>query len=72
LNEGDTIPRFSTIQVNSPLSIKNRPNNIIYTKRPSSILKSKLPGKTWSMSLISLLLLLDPYLLNIAFTIQHL
>jgi len=28
LNEGETIPRFSTIQVNSPLSIKTRPNNL--------------------------------------------
>lgn len=28
LNEGDTILRFSTIQVNSPLSIKTRPNNL--------------------------------------------
>lgn len=28
LNDGDTIPRFSTIYVNSPLSIKTRPNNL--------------------------------------------
>jgi len=32
LNEGDTIPRFSTIQVNSPLSKQD----LIYTKRLSS------------------------------------
>jgi hypothetical protein len=32
LNEGEAIPRFSTVQVNSPLWNKTRPNNNLYQR----------------------------------------